>query len=280
MEEGKRFSQIYLERGAPLRDSVRFRNRLSAYFYQHLTSNHTAKVAPVIEAETGAKIRRIGAYIDIPWFFESNELRDILDSITLIYRVINDAGYRTDAANWKNFVARTLREENLGYRLDSKCGVHYFIDAEFERNRVSTLSILHDLKYAGVRDAYEAAYRHMDSDPPDTKATVRSMFESLEILVRQMVPATKNLNRWIVENTLKEKCIKIYESEPTAARVVAGLFDGFADWVDALHNYRHGQPSGQPVAPSEEVAVYVLSTGSACLRWLIGINTEPPSNHG
>jgi hypothetical protein len=280
MEEGKRFSQIYLERGAPLRDSVRFRNRLSAYFYQHLTSNHTAKVAPVIEAETGAKIRRIGAYIDIPWFFESNELRDILDSITLIYRVINDAGYRTDAANWKNFVARTLREENLGYRLDSKCGVHYFIDEEFERNRVSTLSILHDLKYAGVRDAYEAAYRHMDSDPPDTKATVRSMFESLEILVRQMVPATKNLNRWIVENTLKEKCIKIYESEPTAARVVAGLFDGFADWVDALHNYRHGQPSGQPVAPSEEVAVYVLSTGSAFLRWLIGINTEPPSNHG
>ena len=56
--------------------------------------------------------------------------------------------------------------------------------------------------------------------------------------------------------------------------MVAGLFDGFADWVDALHNYRHGQPSKQPVAPSEEVAIYVLSSGSAFLRWLIGINND------
>jgi hypothetical protein len=175
---------------------------------------------------------------------------------------------------WKQFVARVLIEENLGYQLDSKCGVHYFVDEEFERNRVATLRSLDDPKYSGIRDAYEAAYRHMDSDPPDTKGAVRSMFESLEILVRQMVPSTKNLNRWIVENTLKEKCAKIYASEATGAKVVAGLIDGFADWVDALHNYRHGQPSEQPVAPSEEVAVYVLSSGSAFLRWLIDINAE------
>src|SRR4030095_1592380 len=124
---------------------------------------------------------------------------------------------------WKQFVARVLIEENLGYRLDPKCGVHYFVDEEFERNRVSTLGGLDDPKYTGVRDAYEAAYRHMDSDPPDSKAAVRSMFESLEILVRQMVP-TKNLNRWIVENTLKTKCLALYSSEPTGSQVVSGLF--------------------------------------------------------
>jgi hypothetical protein len=125
-----------------------------------------------------------------------------------------------------------------------------------------------------VRDAYEAAYRYMDSDPSDTKAAVRSMFESVEILVRQMVPQAKNLHKKLVENELKQQCLKLYATEPTAANVASQLFDGFADWVNGLHNYRHGQPSEQPVAPSEEVAVYVLSSGSAFLRWLIGMNAE------
>jgi hypothetical protein len=273
MEEGKRFSQVYLERGAPLRDSQRFRNRLAAYYLQRLSREHELKIVRIIEAETGVQLIFSGYHPNVTGFLQQAELRDVLDSITLIYQVINDAGYRTDAENWKTFVARTLREENLGYRLDSKCGVHYFVDEEFERNRFSTLQTLDNPKYSGVRDAYEAAYRHMDSDPPDTKASVRSMFESLEILVRLMV-TTKNLNRWIVENTLKEKCLELYAAEPTAARVVSELLDGFADWVNGLHNYRHGQPSEQPVAPSEEVAVYVLSSGSAFLRWLIGINND------
>jgi hypothetical protein len=89
-----------------------------------------------------------------------------------------------------------------------------------------------------------------------------------------MVPKTKNLNRWVVENALKETCLALYASEPTASQVVSGLFVGFADWVNALHNYRHGQPSEQPVAPTVEVAVYVLSSGSAFLRWLVGMNND------
>ncbi len=119
-------------------------------------------------------------------FFEAAEIRDVLDSVTVIYQALDGRGLAM-ADRWNQFVTRVLKEENIGYRLDSKCGVHYFVDEEFERNRFSSLQSLDDPKYSGVRDAYEAAYRHMDSDPPDTKATVRSMFESLEILVRQMV---------------------------------------------------------------------------------------------
>jgi hypothetical protein len=274
MEEGKRFSQVYLDRRTPLRDSVRFRNRLCAYYSQLLIGDYTYKIVNIVEAETGAKILRGQYGPDLTYFFEMGEPRDILDAITLIYRVIYDAGNRTGAESWKNFVARTLREENLAYRLDSKCGVHYFVDEEFERNRFSTLQTLDHPKYSGVRHAYEAAYRHMDSNPADTKAAVRSMFESLEILVRVMIPTAKNLHKKLVENTLKQQCLKLYANEPTALNVASELFDGFGDWVNGLHNYRHGQPSEQPVAPSEEVAVYVLSSGSAFLRWLIGINND------
>jgi hypothetical protein len=272
MEEGKRFSLLYLERGAPLRDSQRFRNRLSAYFVEQL-NDHRWDIENLIKQETGAKVSwRDGP--DIGSFFEKAEVRDVLDTITVVYQFLAKDTFSTKALYWKAFVARVLNEESLGYQLDSKCGVHYFIDQEFERNRFSTLQALDDPKYSGVRDAYEAAYRHMDSNPADTKAAVRSMFESLEILVRLMVPTARNLNKRLVENTLKQECLKQYSTEPTALNVVSELFDGFADWVNGLHNYRHGQPSEQPVAPSEEVAVYVLSSGTAFLRWLIGINND------
>ena len=47
-----------------------------------------------------------------------------------------------------------------------------------------------------------------------------------------------------------------------------GMSNSLADWVDALHNYRHGQGVPEPVAPSEELAVYVLSSGAAFARQL------------
>lgn len=277
MEEGKRFSLVYLERGAPVRDSRRFRNRLSAYYRSKLRDNFSTRIGHKIELEIGTVITG-GGYYNISGLFEKGELRDVLDAVTIIYKELNDGGYRYDAEPWKEFVERALKEENVGYRLDSKCGVHFYIDEEFERNRVAALIALDSSELEGVRDAYETAYRHMDSDPPDTKAAVRSMFESLEILVRQMVPPAKNLYKKLVETTLKEKCLALYDNEPTAAHVVAELFDGFADWVNALHSYRHGQPSEQPVAPKIEVAVYVLSSGSAFLRWLIGINKDLQSS--
>jgi hypothetical protein len=273
MEEGKRFSQVYLERLAPLRDSVRFRNRLVAYYWEHLHDVHEERIRRLIQRETGAEIPFVSTSYSLAHFFKSNEIRDILDSITLIYQVLVEVGWKNWAENWKEFVARILKEENLGYQLDSRCGVHYFVDEEFEQNRFSALAALEDPKYNGVRAAYEDAYRYLDAQPMDTKAAVRSMFEALEILVKQMVQ-TQNLSKWIVENTLKQKCLPLYQNEPTAAKVVAGLFDGFALWVDSLHNYRHGQSSEQPVAPKEEVAVYILSSGSAFLRWLVGINND------
>jgi hypothetical protein len=168
---------------------------------------------------------------------------------------------------WREFVERVLREENVGYTVDNNCGVHYFVDQEFERNRASALSILDSPRYGAVRAAFEDAYRHLDSDPRDTKAAVRSIFESLEILTKLMVE-TKNLNRWIVENTLKERCLSLVQEGPIASAVVGGLFSSIADWVDALHYYRHGQAGEEPVSPTEEVAIHIISTGSANIRWL------------
>ena len=121
------------------------------------------------------------------------------------------------------------------------------------------------------------AYQYLDNDPIDTKGAVRSIFESIEILVKQMVPA-KNLNKWIVENTLKEKCLEAYANDETAKKVMSQMFDSFSKWVDAIHNYRHGQADQDPVAPPVNITIYIISSGTSFLRWLIEINNGLEKN--
>lgn len=265
-DQGQRFSLLYLDRGIPARDSQRFRNRLAAYYWEHLNEYHRDRIRSAMQREAGIEVPYgVGGYL-VSNVFKDGELRDVLDSITITYQQVLQDGRTPQAREWRTFVDRALREENVGYIVDASCGVHYFVDQEFERNRVSVLAVLDGPRYAAVRVAFEDAYRHLDSDPRDTKAAVRSIFESLEILTKQMVD-TRNLNRWIVENTLRDRCLSIANAD-VERTVASGLFLSIADWVDAVHNYRHGQATEEPVAPSEEIAIHIISTGSAYVRWL------------
>ena len=265
-QKPERFSQLYLERGNPTRESTRLRNRLAAYFSENLSTNYNYPSQKLYEAETGAVVPRRGQGWIFSDVFREAELRDVLDAITIVYRVVSAANNRTRAADWLTFVARSMREENVGYTVDSIGTVHFHVDQEFERNRSATLAVLQLPQFAAVRAAFEDSFRHLDALQSDTKAAVRSMFEALEILARLVVPEAKNLNKWLVENTLKQKCLIAARGDAVEKKVLAGLFDSFADWVDALHTYRHGQAVEEPVAPSEEMSVHILATGSAYLR--------------
>jgi len=111
----------------------------------------------------------------------------------------------------------------------------------------------------------------LDEHPPNTKFAVRSIFEAIEILARLMDSPSKNLNAFQVKN----KLLPIALSQTTDAieqQSTKHLFDGLADWVDAMHPYRHGQGLPDPVEPSIQFAVYALSTGAAALRMLLGID--------
>ncbi|MBI5184651.1 MAG: hypothetical protein HZA01_02860, partial [Nitrospinae bacterium] len=132
---------------------------------------------------------------------------------------------------------------------------------------------LGNAKYAAVRTAFEHAFEELDATQPHTKDAVRSIFESLEILVKQMVD-TQNLNEWIVKNSLKDKALNAYGNDPAAKDSIGKMFDGFAQWVNSIHNYRHGQEGPEPVAPSIEFAVYALSSGAAFLRWLVDMDSK------
>lgn len=270
-----RYSQIYLERGKPTKDSERFRNRLAAYHDQRLLRLSDAIISR-FELKTGAIVPWNVTAKSFSMLLRKGQLRDVLDAITSVYEVLHVASGAQAAEGWRGFVAIAMHEENVGYRVDDRCVAHYHVDEEFERNRASALAALSAEHLANVRAAFDDAYRHLDAAPPDTKAAVRSIFESVEVLARLILPEAKNLNRWMVENTLKAKCLEVAPADVIERKTLEGLFAGLADWADALHNYRHGQPEADPVAPSEELAVYALSTGAAHLRMLAGCYARMP----
>ncbi|MEO8157921.1 MAG: hypothetical protein ABI648_09005 [Betaproteobacteria bacterium] len=289
---GELFARVYLERGAPTQDNDFFRNRLEAY----LSSNHYkdyAELSKYLKQEAGLVVpvtyqQQFGLYYNFPDFLSKTRIEYLLTAMTLIWRFLRQKYPQATRASkpgiqfetiypqadaWHAFVTRTLREENMAYALDEKCGVHFFVDEEFERNRVSALRSLEAPRYAGVRAAFEAAHGYLDAQPPDTKASVRSMFEALEILARLIDPQSKNLNKWSTENKLKELALSGV-TDATERDSIAKTFDGLAQWVDGLHNYRHGQGVPRPVAPSLTFAVYVISSGAATLRWLADLDTR------
>jgi len=282
---GELFIRQYIDRGAPTQDSVLLRNRLDGY----LQANHYAeyaKLASYLRQEGGLVIgtfysdKHNTAFFNFNQFFTGSPIELVLSAITLVWRYLKanhqqpvtrqdrSIGYiYPKASAWRDFVNRSLREENVGYVADAECGIHFFVDEEFERNRASALACLSSPRHAAVRTAFEQSHFYLDSSPPDTKAAVRSSFESLEILARLIDPASKNLNRWMVENKLKP-LILANAINSTEGAMLEKAMDGLAQFVDGIHSFRHGQGTHDPVAPSLPTAVYVAASTGAALRLL------------
>lgn len=269
---GLKYSLLYTDRSAPQSDSARFRVRIAAYFRYWLQIDRDG-LGRELKIRVGCSIPNDGFDYDYDYFFEHSGILDVLDSITIIFQVLLEGRLSTQAKEWRDFISLVFKEENLSYRLDDECGVHYSVDQEFERNRVATLQGLTSQEHAPVRAAYEDAYRHLDNHPPDTGAAVWSLFKSIEILVKAITGASL-LNKRVVEGQLKDFCIKAYSNDSVASDSLDKLFNGFGHWVNAAHNYRHGQVGDKPVAPPMDLAVYLLSSGSAYLRWLLDLKGQ------
>lgn len=271
---GELFSRVYLRPTELLADSAKLRLRLGSYIAKNVAPD-LSELREFLSVEGGLSVPYTG-YVNYEKFFQQLPIVDVLGAVTLIWRFLagkRGAAYRSypydrQAALWMEFVGRTFAEESLGYRLDDRAGVHYFVDAEFENTRVALLSGLSDKRYAAVRDALEKAYKYVDLAPGDSKASVRSAFEALEILARLMVPEAQNLNKGMIDKRLRPLVVGCYP-QATDQAMVEKLLDGFASFVDSIHMYRHGQGVEEPIAPTLDVTVYVLSNAAAALRWLI-----------
>lgn len=282
MEEkpvGGLFTHVYQDRGHPADDSIVLRNRLASY----LGRNHVDELWGLfnyLAQETGyiqlAQHRKLTAT------FVELKIGEFLNVITLIWRFFAPRQFapayelpkaQKSTADWKRFVERVFIEENIGYRLDAKCGVHHVVDAEFQHNRASVLRSMDDPRYDAVRNAFDRAHAHLSPANLDPKAVIRSIFESLETLSRLMVGG-KNLNKFCAENQLRNEARKVFGTDGTNIAAVDATFSAFGSWIEGIHLYRHGQAVEVPVDPSLEWTVYIVSSASTYLRLLIDIDKK------
>jgi hypothetical protein len=286
---GDLFTRLYMDRRAPLQDSRFLRTRLEAYFEANHFDDY-AWVAEYMKQEAGYVVPFMRGSESILYkfedFFSAGPIEQVLSSLTLIWRYYATRHRQTTvygdgrttvqtpkADAWLAFVRRVLHEEYMAYTVDNECGAHFAVDEEFERNRVSALLCLDASRYSGARAAFESAHSYLDAPHGDTKASVRAAFEALEIVARLIEPASKNLNKWMVENKLMPLAQSLAKDD-IEKTVIASLFEGIGRFVDGLHNYRHGQGAEQHIAPSLPVTVYVLSSVAAALRWLVLIDSQ------
>jgi len=261
--KGHRFSHVYLERGSPGPDSERFRRRLLSIFWEVHTVNVPLNKA--VERELG---------IAIPYwenFFKGAELRDILDSITILFSTLRRHSYGQNANKWRDEARRIVREENVAYRIDDEAGVHLGVDEEFEHNRASTLRRLGAPRYEAALACFESAHAALDSDHPDGRAAVRHLFDALETVFRLMLGRkVSRLGASEIERHFKPI---LQEGLTGAARDAAGLMgNSLSDWINAAHQYRHAQGVETTEPMPLDLAILMVSTGAGFLRWLVDLD--------
>lgn len=270
-DEGRRFSQVYLDRSTPTQDSKRMRVRLSAAFYVHAPDG----LAGLLHRELGVDVPH--GYERTNWraFFDHCELRDVLDAITLTYSAIVNGRFtsKNDADHFRQNVQRIFDEENVHYQLDASAGVHFRVDEEFARSGSATIAALQTARYANSLDAFERGLACLTELPPDGKNAVRGVFTAMEGLFRLKFPNSPRLTGKEADR-LKPLIDAAFAGDKPALAASAKMLESLRDWIDAAHNYRHEAGTEEVAQPPLQVAVYMVSVGAAHLRWLAELDAK------
>jgi hypothetical protein len=265
--EGQRFSHIYLDRGKPTGDSDRMRIRMRSLVVSLNSLSHST----VVEDELGIK------FLSWVHFFEHAETRDILCLVTVVYRHLAKQQYVDEyqARTWLQGVERIFSEENVHYRVDRKGGVHFRIDEEFARVTAAAISGLQQQRYANSLDAFNRALAALAEAPPNGKGAIRYVFTAIEGLFILMFGDMSRLAAGDVKR-LRPLIERIYSGDGRAQDTSKELLESLRGWINAAHGYRHeeGKPDTVAQAPLS-LAVYLVSTGAAHLRWLAELDSCP-----
>jgi hypothetical protein len=268
---GGLFSRVYLSTNELTRDSKRLRGRIGHYLSEH--RSWFISSAGELRTELGVTIPFAGSAYDWARYCETCELRDLLDSITIWYRSLQSSPiYDDNARKYLEFVTRAFREERLSFRVDTSGGVHYFVDEEFERSKTSVLAGLGSPRYAGARQSLQDAFEELTSVHPDTLNAVRSAFDGVENIFKIMTKEAR-IGKSEIRSTLKpllDKC-GLDERALNSSRL---LLDGLAEWVNAMHQYRHATGDAELSPPSIDLAVMLISSAASQARWLVNLDSS------
>lgn len=263
---GQRFSQLYLRPDRLASDSPRLRRRLITAF-QDAVGQRSADFGQYLERELGIQLVRRGAmnpYLD--WEdLRDGELRDILDSITLLGGYLR-ASRMTSERIYLPAVQRIFAEESASYRIDPDFGVHPAVDGAYQANIQSAVRSLAAAQFGAARAHIQRADDEL-LPAGNTRESIRAAYDAVENIFRQQFDRAPHINRASIQNDLRPLVDRVH-ADPVEKRTAGKIVDALADWVDACHNYRHEPGHPEPTPPSDELAVLLVSQGISFSRWL------------
>jgi hypothetical protein len=65
---------------------------------------------------------------------------------------------------------------------------------------------------------------------------------------------------------------KVYSGNPAAKSAAGKMLSSYCEWIDGAHNYRHAPGTEEPAPPPVDLAIAVVASGTAFVRWLAMID--------
>lgn len=266
---GRRFTHVYMEPDGPQPDSKRLRIRVGEFFYAQF-QNEAETVAATLKSEIGCKLTGSWEPAQVRDFMQASTLHDFLDALTVIASVLHayDKQYGgARVSRWVGFANRALRETNVSFELDADGGVHPHIDAAFVASRHVAVAGLQNAKHREALDHFEDAYAALDGATPATGRAIREMHLAIEAIFKQAFPKASRIDVGEINKFLKPLvATRLRGPELEAAKL---MLTSAGSFISAGHQFRHANGEPEPAPPSMDVTVWMLSQGTAFLRWLV-----------
>jgi hypothetical protein len=208
-----------------------------------------------------------------PEFLSEIALRDVLDLVTISFRLFDSARMEGASRIWLAEVQRIFVEENVHYRVDARGGVKFHFDEEFASNRAAAVAVLQAPRYANALDAFERGMAALRNVPPDGKAAIRNTFAAAEGLFRLMFPNSPRLTAQEAQR-LEPLLHGTYAGNDIAVRAANKMLGSFKDWIEAAHFYRHEAGHEEPLQPPLTLTVQMISIGASFIRWLAELDAS------
>lgn len=269
---GRRFSHLYMVPADKLPDSLTMRKRTHRAFAQFFEDS--GDIAEYLDREMGIDLCEHSPYSTwANWsFFETCEVKHLLDAVTLVAQFLLRTGGTLDANKLRVEIARIFAEEHVAYRLDAQCGIHPQVDAAHGAALDTAIRHLDGAQFAAARTHIERADLSLlpGKNPRDS---VRAIFDAAENVFKQTFKGAISLNKDNIEKHLKPALKQLYV-EGAPLRAAQKMADALQHWADGCHNYRHETGQTEEIAPPEPLVVVAVAQGLGFVRWLADINRE------
>lgn len=286
IEQAKRFSHLYVSRDTPLKDSKKARYRIAKLLEKEFTqlsskqrrshhTDHAAQAQNLLESEIGRQFRsNIGGRMYPSWtaYTQKLEAVDFLDAITVVASYLRE--WKPDReAIFASEANRIFNEVNMAYKVDSKGGIHPLVDGAFSAAIQSAIAALSGERYTATAELVDAIDKKLLQDPVDYIGAIRAIFGANENLFKLMFDVPR-LDARTAGDKIGPKQQAQYDGHPTLQRASAKALEGFKDWIDAAHHYRHEQGVESPSQPNQEIGILLVSQGLGFVRWLAQLDAR------